>query len=235
MFPKFQILSNMRPFKTSNLQIRNSAKKCLCVALLLLLTGAMYAQDRMIPPRHRDLKAPRSYETAILDYFDVGDADRFAYLVKPSFSPEYFLSYSKKEKSLILKEATQTIWNFKGNPKRNILARHWELPICDSLADSLQAMFAATVLTSSYIGDTVIGCDGTTYQFILQPGWSRVAECWSPDTNSNCGQAVAVVEKLCKAVKENDRKGAEGLIGEISRVAQLFRKYYPADFRRKVF
>ena len=212
----------------------HGGKRSLFLILLTLMALNLSAQDRMIPSYIRALKSSRTYETNLLEYFDIGEADRFAYLVKPSFREEYCISYNRKTKSLILKRATMSISNFgEGNPKKNILAETSRLTISDSLADSIHALFAAAVLTSSYMGDTLFGLDGETYQFILNPGYSMTAECWSPDSNTNCGQAVAIIEKLCKAVEAEDRKAAESLMREIVRVTNLFRQYYPEDFHQE--
>lgn len=210
-------------------------KKGFCIILLLLYMGVLCAQDRMIPSRIQYTGILRKYDDKLHNFFDIDHADRFAYLSTPSFEPEYCLSYNKEEKSLILKQANQNIWYSQYQTQEQLRETQWKLSISDSLADTLQAMFAAAVLTSSYMGDTTLGLDGTTYQFFLNPGWSRVAECWSPDTNSNCGQAVSIMEKLCKAVRENDSNGAEGLIRDISRIAQQFRKYYPEGFNNEKY
>lgn len=197
--------------------------------------GALCAQDRMIPSTRLYFGILREYEDKLHSFFDIDCADRFAYLSIPSFTPEYCLSYNKKEKSLILKQPNQNIWYIQYHPKEKFRETQWKLSISDSLADTLQAMFVAVVLTSSYYGDTILGEDGTTYQFILRTRSSMVAECWEPKDNSNCGQAVSVMEKLSKAVRENDSDGAESLIKDVSRIAQQFRKYYPEGFDKEKY
>ena len=63
--------------------------------------------------------------------------------------------------------------------------------------------------------------------------YSMTASCWSPGEKTNCGQAVDMVEKIIKAIQDNDSQAAENLIGEVSRVANLFREYYPTNFRQE--
>ena len=145
---------------------------------------------------------------------------------------------------LILKRAKKNIWSEQGwtypldsqlrNPGKKVDAEEYSLRISDSLADSLQVMFASAILTSSLIGDTLGGLGGVTYQFMLSPRYSSWgAVCWSPKESTNCGQAVAIIEKLCKYVETGDKEAAENLIGEIVRVTNLFRQYYPAGYRHE--
>ena len=92
-------------------------------------------------------------------------------------------------------------------------------------------------LATAFPGDfdfTLGGLGGVTYQFMLSPRYSSWgAVCWSPKESTNCGQAVAIIEKLCKYVETGDKEAAENLIGEIVRVTNLFRQYYPAGYRHE--
>lgn len=213
----------------------SSIKQSLCIVFLLLCMGGLCAQDRMTPTKIACTSDSRRYEDILLSYFDIGSADKIAYLVTSSFRPPYCLSYKREEHSLILKQPTPESWYKHYNSPKHLRADQWKLCISDSLADSLQAMFAAAVLTSSYLSEQA-GIDGAVYRFFLHPGpYSRVASCWSPDKNSNCGQAVAVVKQLCDAVKKNDHEGAEALVKSISSVTNRFRSYYPAHFHESIY
>lgn len=194
-------------------------KKGLCLLILSLAALNLFAQDRMIPSRIWTGKDLRNSETKLFDKFAIKEAERFAFIALPSFDRPYCLSYDCDTKSLILS-----------------IGAIYRMHISDSLADSLNALFAAAVLTSSFMGDTLIYIDGTTYKFIISPGYyARAAECWSPDNNTNCGQAVAIIRKLCKAVQENDSKAAEDLMREVVRATNYFRQYYPEDFHQEKF
>jgi hypothetical protein len=228
-----------------NTTIVGTSKVCRLTAffatmLVLFLSAA--AQDRMIPSRIRTGGNLRGYETALFKYFDVWNATGFAYLVEPSFSPEYCLTYDYKSKSLLLKKATKNIWYAKewykdelGEPSREIAVAIYRLAVSDSLADSLKALIGSAVITSSFMGDTVFGGDGVTYNFIIRPSFAMIAQCWSPKAHTNCGQAVAIMEKLCKAVEAGNNKDAESQINEIIRVTNIFRSFYPAGFHQERF
>ena len=205
-------------------------KRAFCVVLLLLYMGTLCAQDRMTPA-----KFEQGREEKLYSIFDIAESDGFAYLVDPAFSPDYCLTYDRESKSLILKQLKPRALYCR---RHRFSQRHtdiWKLSISDSLADSLIRMFAAVVLTSSWLSEQW-GLDGVNYYFLINPGFSsKMASCWSPDENSNCRQAVDVVEKLGEAVRKNDREGAESLVGSISSVTNLFRNYYPADFREGIY
>ena len=131
-----------------NTTIVGTSKVCRLTAffatmLVLFLSAA--AQDRMIPSEIRTGVRSRGYETALFEYFDLWDAHGFAYLVVPSFTPEYCLTYNYKSKSLVLKKATKSIYytqewynSERWKTNRKINAAIYRLEISDSLADSLQ-------------------------------------------------------------------------------------------------
>ena len=201
----------------------------MALAFTLLATNLL-AQDRMTPSRIHTI-VTGEYEPTLFELFKVSDAKDFVYFVIPSFDSEYCLSYDRMTKSLKLKRAQQNILYDDSDPK-DVPLMDYSLNISDSLFNSLVKMFKATVLTSSFISE-IRGNDGTTYKFMIDPWWAESAECWSPTENTNCGQAVSVMEKLCEAVKTGDKDAAEGLIEEIERVAKLFEQYYPAGFDPK--
>ena len=226
-----------------NTTIVGTSKVCRLTAffatmLVLFLSAA--AQDRMIPSEIRTGGGFRGYETALFEYFDLWDAEGFAYLVVPSFSPEYCLTYNYKSKSLVLKKATKSIYytqewynSERWKTNRKINAAIYRLEISDSLADSLQALIVSAVITSSFMGDTLRGFDGVKYKFIIQPRFAKIAQCWSPEASTNCGQAVAIMEKLCKTVEAGNNKDAESLINEIVKMTNIFRSFYPAGFHKE--
>ena len=202
-------------------------KRAFCVVLLLLYMGTLCAQDRMTPARFE-----QGREENLYCIFDIAEADGFAFLADPAFCPDYCLAYDRVSKSLILKQLKPRVRYCRRLrfSQRLIRADVWKLNISDSLADSLKRMFAAVVLTSSWLCEQR-GLDGVIYYFLISPGFSSKTASW-PDENSNCRQAVDVVERLCEAVRKNDREGA--LVGSISSVTNLFRNYYPADFREGI-
>lgn len=210
------------------------------IMLLLFAISSfnLLAQDRMTPARIWTNTLSRGYETSLINYFDIAEADNFACLVRPSFTGEYCLTYCKDTKSLKLKRAAKNIyseqkWGYKDCSKKTqnkvVPSQEFLLVISDSLATSLSSMFTSIVLTSTNLQEKGLMMDGTTYQFIDWTG-SRVAECHSPSKDTNCGLAVHVIEELCDAILSNDNEKAENLISEVVRTTNVFRQYYPAGF-----
>lgn len=211
------------------------------IVLLLFAISSfnLLAQDRMTLARIEMSTLSRGYETSLINYFDIAKADNFACLVRPSFSGEYCLTYCKATKSLKLKRAAMNIyyeqkWYYKDCSKKErnkvVPSQEFLLVVSDSLATSLSSMFTSIVVTSTHLQNKGMMSDGINYQFIIRPGNSRVAECHSPSKDTNCGQAVNVIEELCDAISSSDNEKAENLINEVVRVTNIFRQYYPADF-----
>lgn len=206
---------------------------CMRVCLMCLtlsLAIDLHAQDRMKPARIEMLSSLRGYETDLINFFCVDDAD-FACLIKPSFSGEYCLSYSCRTRSLNLKCASKNIWYAQKwyesmrrhkNPNKRVSSTEYTLAISDSLATSLRDMITTAVLTSTYQQDDIDGLDGTWYKFIIH---EKVAECWEPDKSTNCGQAVVLIGKLCDAVRAGNKEEAESLTDAFTGVTKLFRQF----------
>lgn len=201
-------------------------KMVACFMLLFALSSA-FAQDRMIPMKIT-VESVMEHQHRVMKFFDVYCSRCFNYVVMPSFSEEYDLSYDCKAKSLVLKKASENIWYARGK----VFETKYSLDVSDSLIDSLRYMVLAAVLTSSYMGDTTAVLDGTTHLFVVQP-FGQIAECCSPNDGTNNAQAVAVMERLCHAVENGKKEDAENLIGEIVRVTNLYRQYYPEGFHRE--
>lgn len=218
--------------------------KRMNVLLFAFLTfNLVSAQNRMIPAEIGIDVGARGYRSALLDNFAVEDSRKFAFLIVPSFCGECYLTYNIEKSSLKLKWAKRSIWSEQKwyNRKESKRTRNkivpsldYELVISDSLSTALHSMVKSIVLTSTYLQDKVDGLDGTTYYFILDPAYTgKAAECWTPREDTNCGQAVALLEKLCDAVTDGDSEQAEKMISEVVRVTELFRQYYPADFKER--
>lgn len=225
---------NKQEFAPAHTALSHFLGKVALLFLSTLLATNLLAQEKMTPSRIHT-RVTGEYEPTLFELFKVSDAKDFVYFVIPSFDSEYCLSYDRMTKSLKLKRAQQNIWFAKkryNSDQKDVPLMDYSLNISDSLLNSLVKMFNATVLTSSFISE-IRGNDGTTYKFMIDPWWAESAECWSPEENTNCGQAVSVMEKLCEAVKTGDKDAAEGLIEEIERVTKLFEQYYPAGFDPK--
>ncbi len=224
-----------------NLFIKDWVLRNFRIFALLLFTISslnLLAQDRMTPARIFMTTKLRGYETSLINYFDIAKSDNFACLVQPSFTGEYCLTYCKNTNSLKLKRAAKNIWyeqkwGFSKCSKkvRNkvVPSQEYLLVISDSLATSLSSMFTSIVLTSTNLQNSDMVFDGTQYKFVDRTG--QVAKCHSPSKDSNCGQAVNLVNDLCEAILSSDNEKAENLITEIVRVTDIFRQLLPSELR----
>lgn len=154
---------------------------------------------------------------------------KFAYVVTPSFYPEYSLIGTDEGDSLILRKAENcSIWsdltaNTNNKKKANkVSIKEYKLHVSSAVLDSISVLFNSAVLSSSYISRTE-GCDGTTYTFI---SWPHTAECWSPSDSSNCGKLVAIAETICKAVMQQDSKSIQNCLKDVSLLHNTFTTLY---------
>lgn len=171
------------------------------------------------------------YEDTLAELFNMKEAHKFCYLATPAFEGEYCLSYDCETQSLVLRKAVNNVWYAQHwyshtyndtLPKAKVYVTKFELPVSSTLADSLQAMFAAIVFTASpNVWDG--GADCTSHKFILTSITSKSASVDCPDGNSSA--AVKIMNTLCDAVMLNKIDQAEGQLEEIISLTNKFRKY----------
>ena len=202
-------------------QTRMICRTALCFAVFVLGLSCAHAQSRLTP------KSLVIYggKGILADYYTeiesllLQSSYRFAYIVRPSFRPEYSL-IGTKDNTLILRKAEQQIWSYDMPKKVSI--KEYQLQVSPAVIDSISNLFESAVVTSSYLAE-VLGNDGTTYDFIS--GY-YTAGCWSPDDDSNCGKLVALAGSICKAVELHDSIMIENNLGNITKLHHTFKTLY---------
>lgn len=196
----------------------------LCVVLIILANSAA-AQRRMCPIPKANLKENK-FDKRLSLGFGIESAYKFVYLVEPSFTTEYCLTYDSINQSLLLCKSKNKIGYAIGNGEskkaRKKRLSTYRLPIDEDFVDSLQSMFCA-IINSASPDSRRLGFDGTSYLFYLPTDIFTVADAWSPYEESNCGRAVKLMERLCEAVEKQDKAAAEQLREEIIALTAVFR------------
>ena len=197
--------------------------KCIVVfAVLFVMELPAVAQERMHPIPFANLQKS-NFETKLSRGFNVEEACKFVYLVEPSFTTEYCMTYDAKRKSLVLIKAKDKIGYYVwGEKKGKNRTKTYRLPVEDAYVDSLQSMFC-TIIKSASPDYGRYGLDGTSYLFYLPSDMKNVVDVWEPLEESNCGRVVSVMERLCEAVEKNDEEMIEQLREEIIELAAVFR------------
>lgn len=215
--------------------------KRLIISLMVFLGSVMcHAQERMMPGKiATDLR--RDYETSLMKSLGVGHGD-VVYLVKSSAEPEYCLYYDAQNKSLVYSKAEKNIWrkwcsfaNMHGAKTQvEVDAKRKKVTIDDEVAQALIRLYKAVIYTASYFGEDQ-GTDGEKYQFLLSRGNSSIAECRTPDGNSNCGKAVALMERLCVLVEDGNKEAVNQMLDEINQVIDTFEELFPEEIGEEGF
>jgi hypothetical protein len=194
------------------------------IVLFVLIFGFMsaHAQTRLTP-----ISGAVFYGKGILTDYDtelnsllLPSSFRFAYIVRPSFTPEYSL-VGVNDSTLILRKAKQQIWR-QMNKHEKVSIKEYQLQISPAIMDSISKLFKLAVLTSSY-RDKFEGLDGTYYNFIVG---SHTAECWSPTAGTNCGKLVALANSICEAVEQQDNMLIKRNMNLISELHHTFKTLY---------
>lgn len=193
--------------------------------VLCVLVNSGVAQQRMYPIPKANLRNS-NFDKMLSQGFDIDSAYKFVYLVEPSFSTEYCLTYDSINKSLLLCKSKSKVGialskceNKRSRKKR---LSTYRLPVDDAYVDSLQSMFCA-IINSASPDFRRSGFDGTSFLFFLPSDIYTVADSWCPIDDSNCGRTVLLMERLCKAVENKDGATAEQLREEIHSLTALFR------------
>ena len=144
---------------------------------------------------------------------------KFAYIVIPSFRPEYSL-IGTKDNTLILRKTEEQIWSC--SEPHAVSIKEYQLHVSPAMIDSISNLFKSAVVTPSYLSE-IEGLDGTTYIFI---SGHYTAECWEPVKNTNCGMLVALSDAICKAVEQNDSTLIENNLNSIIELHHTFKNLY---------
>ena len=218
-------------------------KKDLNIRIFIALfisfgTLSAFGQQRLTPYgcyAHKESEYNQKYVSKCFEKILPVESFQFAYMVLPSFENEYALSRLRHKDELVLTKSQGRIWMCseykKGCP---IKTKTFSLAVPNSILDSINALFKAAVLSSSYV-DYTLGVDGVTYMFMGGVNGETAATCWSPYDTLNCARLVAISERICKAVETQNAAAIESLLPEIYALTKVFRKLLPESAKENAF
>ena len=213
------------PMHTGGMNTPLIIKRIVLCIVMVFMAYSVCAQRRMYPIPKADLQG-RKFDKKLSLGFGIDTAYKFVYLVGPPFTAEYCMTYDSINKSLLLCKSKSDIGyairNGESKKARKKRLTYFRLPVDEAYVDSLQSMFCA-IISSASPDSRRSGFDGTSYLFYLPTDIYTVADVWEPYENSNCGRAVRLMERLCKAVEKQDKAAAEQLREEIIALTAVFR------------
>ena len=203
-------------------------KRLFLLLLACFLSFLAQAQvNRLEPIKKYDVSSTNMYENIVLDTLIPKKSPvTFAYIVRPSFDPEYVLVYSRYEERFIYSEVASSatnIWYSLYN-NENYTVNRWELKADSKVAEYIRFLLRTAIATATAPkddSDLMFGEDGTTYQFFA--GF-YTAECWSPESGNNA-ELVRIMDAVCQAVKNQDSALLQPLLPDISRLTKEYDKY----------
>jgi len=199
----------------------------LLACLLPFMVQAQESIDNRLEPIMVDgLSSSDMYHTIVLDTLIPERLVTFAYVVRPSFDPEYALIYNRTKKKFIYSEVASSATNiwYSLSSKENYTVNRWELKADPNVAESIRVLLRTAIATAVAPKDGLGfmgGEDGTTYQFIAD---SYTAECWSPDSGNNA-ELVRVMDTVCQVVKTQDQTLLQALLLDINRLTEAYERY----------
>ena len=203
-------------------------KRLLSIFFACLLSFMVQAQDnRLGPIMVYNVSSLDIYHTTVLDTLIPEKVSvTFAYVVRPSFDPEYALVYNWYKKKFIYSEVVSSATNiwYSLNSNKNYTVNRWELKVDPKVAESIRVLLRTAIATAVAPKDgsgLMVGEDGTTYQFYAD---FYTAECWSPDSGNNA-ELVRIMDAVCQAVKKQDSALLQALLPDINRLTEAYDKY----------
>lgn len=213
------------PMHTAGMDTSLVIKRLVICIVLVMMACSVCAQRRMCPIPKANLKENK-FDKRLSLGFGIESAYKFVYLVEPSFTTEYCLTYDSINQSLLLCKSKSkigyAIWDGEREKARKNRLSTYRLSVDDAYVDSLQSLFVAIIGSASPDAGRP-GFDGTSYLFYLPTDIYNVASVWCPYEDSNCGRVVRVMERLCEAVEKKDNATVEQLREEIIALAVVFR------------
>lgn len=217
-------------------------RKLLLTALILIagLSIGTNAQSRLVPTnRHLDIQSKelRDYRTKFNDLLlsDIGDYV-FAFTVAPSFFGESSCHYDNSTSEFVLKEAKDNIWYYYfGNNSKyqegyssEVEINEFRCKVPYDTARHFADLFFTAIFSSSYLSHDNNVLDGVTYELLFDRGYYS-AQFVSPKEGTNCYNLEKILEKLCKAVKENDLGTINALVAQVKELSETFKKLFPEE------
>ncbi len=203
-------------------------KRLLFIFFACLLSFMVQAQEnRLGPIMVYNVSSPNIYHTIVLDTLIPEKVSvTFAYVVRPSFDPEYALVYNWYKKKFIYSEVVSSATNiwYSLNSNKNYTVNRWELKVDPKVAESIRVLLRTAIATAVAPKDGLGfmgGEDGTTYQFFAN---FYTAECWSPDSGNNA-ELVRVMDTVCQVVKTQDQTLLQALLLDINRLTEAYERY----------
>lgn len=202
-------------------------KRLLYILSLLLLPMMAGAQDRLMPIQFFGGVSDH-YATYVMDTIIGHGGCTFAYISRPSFKPEYGLTYDKHTKTLTYSQVEcecMNIWYCLAGGRKDYSLARWSVSIPQELGDSLDMLMRVAIATAVIPVDDemMTGVDGTDYQFIAH---FYSAECWSPRRGNNA-EMVNLMDSICQLVKNNHADQLVGMMPQISRLTVAYRAKIP--------
>lgn len=220
------------PMQKGNYNTSLFLKQIVFSFFCVVMTISVVAQERFSLIK-KDRLERIEFEEVLPSGFGITKAYQFVYLVRPSFSEEYCMTYDSINKSLLLCKSKSRIGYVIGEDEskraRKKRLETYLLPIDDAYVDSLHSLYCAMINSASLV-ELNYGLDGVIYRFYLPTDIYTVAETWGGYLQQqNCGRVVQLMDRLCVAVETGNSDGAEQLREEIVALTAVFRSLPPAS------
>jgi len=150
------------------------------------------------------------------------------YLCTPSFSNEYALSFHGDTLIYIQANEKDNIWysvNYKA-PDTKAKTKRYEMLISREDRDIISDLMDAATMTANFY-ESRIGCDGTIYSIRHM---ERIVTTWSPIKESRTDRTVMVMDSICNAVKDHNRKMLSRQLKSCRALTSEFRQLYPYEY-----
>ena len=188
----------------------------------------MNAQRRLYP-RDRTTVASINSDVIKMDslLLNAGNFDGFAFMfLPPYYYGESACYYDAKDSVMVLKVAKHSL---RDRTFEQFIFEYY-CSISPKALNSIRRLLYAAVFSSSFFDEPRI-LDGYSYQILVKCGSYRpytfVAECCSPDKDSNCGDLVEILKSLSDAVKNNKPQVIDNLIPLADELTLKFKSLYP--------
>ena len=211
--------------------------------LLILATLPLAAQD-LLQPAAWDGYYNIACSEKLVDY----NADAF-YMCRPSFTPEYALSFecdgrylSERQTPLVFKCAEENLWYNDNYPtvdgkrrKRknrwdskyhNVKVSTYELIVSREAKALIYDLITAANETATYFNGELSGFDGVTYYFNSGRKYGRA---WSPSKKCRTGRLVTAMDSICRAVELGDTAMLYRQLPACRALLHEFRLDYPIE------
>ena len=124
------------PMHTAELNTSSIIKRVVLCIVLVMMAYSLCAQQRMYPIPKANL-VENKFDNNLSVGFGIDTAYKFVYLVKPSFTTEYCLTYDSINQLLLLCKSKSkigyAIWNGESKEARKKRLSTYRLPVDEAL------------------------------------------------------------------------------------------------------